>query len=65
MVAVVGAATAPMTVRAIGDELAAQPGGPLTARSIQIALRTLADAGEADEIEVDRGRPTLWMGAKR
>jgi hypothetical protein len=57
---VLGTAAEPMTVRAIGDVLASQERGPLTARSIQLALRELADAGRADELETPRGGSSLW-----
>jgi hypothetical protein len=60
---VLGSATGPLTVRQIGDELAAQTGGPLKPRTIQDALRTLAEAGEADECEVAAGKPALWVHA--
>lgn len=59
---VVGTAARPMTVRQIGDELAAQKAGPVTARTIQMALHTLAEANLVDEIEVERGHPGLWLG---
>lgn len=54
------AGSLPMTVRDIGDALAGQPDGPLKARTIQDALRTLAESGAVDELQADPGRPGLW-----
>lgn len=62
---VLAGAAGPLTVRHIGDELAAQSSGPLKPRTIQDALRTLAEAGEADECEITAGKPSLWIRAVR
>lgn len=57
---VLAGTTMPLTVRQIGDELAGQKGGPLQVRTIQDALKTLAEANLADECEVERGKASLW-----
>lgn len=50
----------PLTVRQIGDELAGQPDGPLKPRTIQDALKTLAEAGRVDEVVTDIARASVW-----
>ena len=52
-----------LTVTGIGDVLAGHEFGPLKARTIQNALKTLADEGTAEAAGV-RGFATLWQ-AKR
>lgn len=58
---IIGAATLPLTVSQIGDILAAQSGGPLKPRTIQDALKRLADANRADEVDAHPGRAALWV----
>jgi hypothetical protein len=53
------ASDAPLTVGQIGDALAGQA-GPLKPRTIQDALRTLADASRADELDHSEGKASLW-----
>lgn len=60
---VLGTSPEPLTVRQVGDALAAQTDGPLKQRTIQDALRTLADAGIADEMPSGPGKPALWMAS--
>lgn len=60
---VLAGSSAPLSVLEIGDALAGQPDGPLKARTIQDALRTLADASRADELEHGRGKASLWTVA--
>lgn len=60
---VLGAASLPLTVRQIGDELAGQ-GQPLQVRTIQDALRTLADDGKVDECDTGTGPAALWVVSK-
>lgn len=61
---VIGTSMRPMTVREIGDELAAQTAGSVTKRTIQLALNTLADAGLAEELEKgERGKGSIWIGS--
>lgn len=58
-------AQALMTVRQLGDVLAAEKGGPLTARTIQMALQELSDAGLVDEIVEGKGKAGQWMVTSR
>jgi hypothetical protein len=58
--AVLSAAEAPLTVRAIGDQLAKDEAGALKERTIQDALKTLAEGGKAVSADAGPGKPAIW-----
>jgi AAA domain/DnaB-like helicase N terminal domain len=58
---VLGTSQLPLTVTEIGDILAGQNDGPLKRRTVQDALKKLAEANRADEVDAHPGKAPLWQ----